>query len=201
MGLLFTVATTIIATSVAQAATLTVVDGKILGATDVDVGGMFFDVEFFDGSCDTIFGSCDISTPSAFSTRAQVLEANAALLTQVFESVQFPAIPTLPTGCELPGAYSGFNCFVNTPYFPDNLIISIAVICVFPSGGGIDCAYNEGNTAEGSLGDGAAPTFGGLSDSTWAVWSSVNPVPVPAAIWLFGSGLIGLIGIARRKKA
>jgi len=26
-------------------------------------------------------------------------------------------------------------------------------------------------------------------------------VPVPAAIWLFGSGLIGLVGIARRKKA
>ena len=26
-------------------------------------------------------------------------------------------------------------------------------------------------------------------------------VPVPAALWLFGSGLIGLIGIARRKKA
>ena len=25
-------------------------------------------------------------------------------------------------------------------------------------------------------------------------------VPVPAAAWLFGSGLIGLIGIARRKK-
>ena len=27
-----------------------------------------------------------------------------------------------------------------------------------------------------------------------------NPVPVPAAVWLFGSGLLGLIGIARRKK-
>jgi len=27
-----------------------------------------------------------------------------------------------------------------------------------------------------------------------------NPVPVPAAIWLFGSGMIGLLGIARRKK-
>ena len=26
-------------------------------------------------------------------------------------------------------------------------------------------------------------------------------VPVPAAVWLFGSGLLGLIGIARRKKA
>jgi hypothetical protein len=29
----------------------------------------------------------------------------------------------------------------------------------------------------------------------------VNVVPIPAAVWLFGSGLIGLIGIARRKKA
>lgn len=29
----------------------------------------------------------------------------------------------------------------------------------------------------------------------------VSPVPIPAAAWLFGSGLIGLIGLARRKKA
>lgn len=28
----------------------------------------------------------------------------------------------------------------------------------------------------------------------------VRAVPVPAAVWLFGSGLIGLVGIARRKK-
>jgi len=31
--------------------------------------------------------------------------------------------------------------------------------------------------------------------------SFVNYVPVPAAVWLFGSGLIGLVGLARRKKA
>jgi hypothetical protein len=30
---------------------------------------------------------------------------------------------------------------------------------------------------------------------------SASVIPVPAAVWLFGSGLIGLIGIARRKKA
>ena len=29
----------------------------------------------------------------------------------------------------------------------------------------------------------------------------VSSVPIPAAFWLFGSGLIGLIGIARRKKS
>ena len=47
-------------------------------------------------------------------------------------------------------------------------------------------------------------------DTTSATWSfsannasfysmSVAAVPVPAAVWLFGSGLIGLIGVARRK--
>ncbi|HYA38456.1 MAG TPA: VPLPA-CTERM sorting domain-containing protein [Candidatus Methylomirabilis sp.] len=30
---------------------------------------------------------------------------------------------------------------------------------------------------------------------------SVSAVPVPAAVWLFGSGLLGLVGIGRRKKA
>jgi len=31
--------------------------------------------------------------------------------------------------------------------------------------------------------------------------NELSTVPVPAAVWLFGSGLIGLVGIARRKKA
>ena len=36
----------------------------------------------------------------------------------------------------------------------------------------------------------------------WAVQSGdVSAVPVPAAVWLFGSGLLGLVGVARRKRA
>ena len=36
----------------------------------------------------------------------------------------------------------------------------------------------------------------------WAVRAGdVGAVPVPAAVWLFGSGLLGLVGVARRKKA
>ena len=39
--------------------------------------------------------------------------------------------------------------------------------------------------------------------NAWAVHDGdigASAVPVPAAVWLFGSGLIGLIGVARRKK-
>ncbi len=45
-----------------------------------------------------------------------------------------------------------------------------------------------------------------LLDSSGSLWTEkallpiTQVVPVPAAAWLFGSGLIGLIGIARRKK-
>ena len=28
----------------------------------------------------------------------------------------------------------------------------------------------------------------------------LNPIPVPAAVWLFGSGLLGLVGVARRRQ-
>jgi len=41
--------------------------------------------------------------------------------------------------------------------------------------------------------------FNGSTDL--ARLSVVSSVPVPAAVWLFGSGFIGLIGVARRKKA
>jgi len=32
------------------------------------------------------------------------------------------------------------------------------------------------------------------------VFAQVSEVPVPAAVWLFGSGLLGLLGVARRRK-
>ena len=41
-----------------------------------------------------------------------------------------------------------------------------------------------------------------VSNYSWAVHDGdVSAVPVPAAVWLFGSGLIGLVGFVRRKKA
>lgn len=45
--------------------------------------------------------------------------------------------------------------------------------------------------------DGLFPVLDNITVSDFAG----RPVPVPAAVWLFGSGLIGLVGVARRKNA
>jgi hypothetical protein len=40
-----------------------------------------------------------------------------------------------------------------------------------------------------------------LSSAGVLTIGSTSPVPLPAAVWLFGSGLLGLIGVGRRKVA
>ena len=41
--------------------------------------------------------------------------------------------------------------------------------------------------------------FGGVAYALH-LEGTISAVPVPAAVWLFGSGLLGLVGVARRKK-
>jgi len=41
----------------------------------------------------------------------------------------------------------------------------------------------------------------GVQQNPLVSGATIAAVPVPAAIWLFGSGLLGLVGVARRKKA
>lgn len=71
----------------------------------------------------------------------------------------------------------------------------------------VDCAVGDtyvlDYTATVPAGD--ASGFGGVSYQLHLEGSiaagAVSAVPVPAAAWLFGSGLLGLVGVARRKKA
>lgn len=57
---------------------------------------------------------------------------------------------------------------------------------------GMDANDNAGDFAAACLTPGGA-NIGGNGDCS----VRISPVPVPAAVWLFGSGLLGLIGISR----
>jgi hypothetical protein len=52
-------------------------------------------------------------------------------------------------------------------------------------------------TVDNSVGGPCMPTN---CTAAFVFAGTANAVPLPAAVWLFGSGLIGLVGIARRKK-
>ncbi len=49
------------------------------------------------------------------------------------------------------------------------------------------------------MGTAPFPGHGANFDITSLTVQSIQAVPVPAAVWLFGSGLLGLVGVARRK--
>ena len=56
------------------------------------------------------------------------------------------------------------------------------------------------NTVSTEYGDSGVYYDNVCFDNTGGCPGSPNPVPVPAAVWLFGSGLLGLVGVARRRK-
>lgn len=110
---------------------------------------------------------------------------------------------------EIGGAVESFNVQIST----DNLTyIDLGDISGQPSGIDIDSFIGSGVT----LGEmysyvlltDVAPNQSGFPfgeadiDAVGAISSAppVNPVPVPAAAWLFGTALIGFVGMARRRK-
>ena len=67
---------------------------------------------------------------------------------------------------------------------------------------GVDCGdgdtFTLSYTATVPAGDPSG--FGNVAYELFMT-GTVSAVPVPAAVWLFGSGLLGLVGVARRRKA
>ena len=76
----------------------------------------------------------------------------------------------------------------------------IAVLSIFdcPETGGGACTSASLPMAGGPFA-GSTPGFNGVTADDFPP-SGTAPVPVPAAVWLFGSGLVGLVGVARRRR-
>jgi hypothetical protein len=91
-----------------------------------------------------------------------------------FEGIKWATVPTYKDGKQN-GTYTGNLLFVFSPSSKTE----------FPIAGGDDCW-------SGWLGGGA-----------WAVRNgdvnTATPTPIPAAVWLFGSGLVGLVGLKKRR--
>jgi len=104
----------LVATSGAQAATLDVVGGQLVGAPAVDVDGALYNVKFLDGTCIAVFNGCDSNSDFTFQTLASANLAAQALLDQVLVDGAPGAFDTDP---ELTNGCSDISfCFVNFPY-------------------------------------------------------------------------------------
>ena len=97
-----------------------------------------------------------------------------------------------------PSAPVSFNVPVIAPDTDPSHILDVGIN---ENTGLPDAAWISFNTPEGSGLSVGAFTDAGVAFFSLQFQPTVVPVPIPAAAWLFGSGLLGLVGMARRKKA
>ena len=192
--------------TLSYSASLNISNGILMGASDVDVNGALYDVRFLDGTCEDLFNGCNDNSDFTFSNPlndgTQINTAMTALLEQVFLDTPLGAFDTNPAlinGCIL-----SIQCTAQTPLF----------VNVPGNGLGITAAVNrnvvlnaQANSADHITAGGGQRSydttnnvqFNPAADGiVYAIWSDATVVPVPPALWLFSTGLLGLIGIAKR---
>lgn len=162
--------------------------GKLTGATGVMVNGNSYDVEFLDGSCEEVFDGCDELSDFTFHSQSSAIDASQALLDQVFLGA-FDTDPSKTIGISgtVGKSYTAFA------------FNSKGAVQAWAPENHVDESDDFVNTLFGGLSINTDISLSGYADRVWAKWN-VSTVPVPAAAWLFGSALIGLLGIARRRK-
>jgi len=170
---LFVMTMTLVLSS-AHAATVQLSGSVATGITGLDVGGTTYDVGFIGTHTHTEWASMlDVTSLSAAND--VILAIATAFDNAGVTSIRYE---TLSGGT--------FDYAVGTLYYgtTGTQLIGVSI------------------TPTGSWSNFVGASNAPLNNSyPFAVDLTVSSVPVPAAVWLFGSGMLGLIGVARRKKA
>ena len=180
--------------SAGHAATYVLAGGpgsELQGATGVIVNGFIYDVSFTDGTCAELFNPCTSFTDFTFQTAGDANDASEALLTQVFNQGDiYDQDPTLTRGIDDPDLGSIFT--------PWNSVRGAVELDGMTNNSGLVMDMNI--CAVGGCGLAVSFDLADRDNSTYAIWTQVSEVPVPAAAWLFITALIGLAGFGRRRK-
>jgi len=162
---------------------------SLLGADNVEVNGLFYNVRFLDGTCIALFNGCDASEDFLFGTLEDAQAASESLLTQVFpDGSFFGSIPEYTYGCSWL-----YACEVFTTYDVTN-------------GDAIQAFYTRIELPfDNFIYD--YPHMEWDDDTTvdtmrvFAVWSEPVEASAPGTAMLLLMGIAGLIVSQRRKQA
>lgn len=186
----------LLGSSVASAATVSVlpVAQDVFEGDTVTVDLVAFDlVNAAGGSMDVSWDASVLTMTGGTLTDAQVNIAD------VFEGDGPWDNPDTSTfsdrGVVSPGLLSGLRVGTFNFVTGDAPLATLTFTAVGAPGSSTDIIVGDGAGAGG----GWSPPIDGYNPATVNVVNT-SVIPVPAAVWLFGSGLLGLVGIARRRR-